>query len=81
MNMKTKKPHKGAETQRLNFERKWAHKRADCVAALRAGHSVGRIVRAYETPEKAVRNWQIEENIAPFTGKPRPMPAVGERLA
>jgi len=78
--MKTKKPHKGAETQRLNFNLKWAHKRAECVAALRAGHSVGRIVRAYETPEKAVRNWQIEEAIPVYSGKPKRMPEVGQSL-
>lgn len=72
---------KSSSTQKLNFAAKWAHKRADCIAALRAGYSAGAVARAYETPETAIRNWQKEEGIPAYKGKPRPMPDVGTVLA
>lgn len=62
---------------------KWEHLRAKSVTALRAGYSVGAIVRAYEVPEHMVRHWREEAGIAPAKagGKGRSTPAVGEVLA
>jgi len=62
-------------TLRSKHEARWAHKREECVKALRAGYSVGAIARAREVPETAVRHWQKQAGIPAYTGKPRPMPS------
>jgi transposase-like protein len=72
---------KSTATLRLKHQARWAHKRADAVKALRAGYSIGAVARALDVPETSVKHWRVEEAIPPHTGKPRPIPEVGAKLA
>ena len=60
---------------------KWEHAREKSIKALRAGWSVGAVVRAYELPERMVRYWREQAKIGSVIGKCRPTPEVGEVLA
>jgi len=71
---------KSTATLRLKHQAKWAHKRAEGIAYLRDGHSIGRVSRALDVPETAVKHWRVEEAIPVYTGKPKRMPEVGQSL-
>lgn len=67
---------KAANTHHANYEAKWAHKRAACIATLREPRSVGYTARLHGVPETAVKNWQREEGIPAYVGPKRAMPDV-----